>query len=716
LLVATFAVYQPVWHAGFIWDDDELLTDNPVIKKAGGWYLPWFTASTLDYYPMTFTVWWLEWHLWGDHALGYHLSNVLLHGLSAVFLWRVLLRLKIPGALLAAAIFAVHPVNVESTAWIAEGKNTLAMFFYTLTLLLWLEFDDTGQWKWYALALAGFALGMFSKSAIAPVPVLLLGIAWWRRGRVDAKDLLRAVPFFVVTAAICCVSIWFHEHRAMGQDIVRTDSFWSRLAVAGYAVWFYLDKAILPLNLIFVYPRWQIDVSNALNYLPGILLVAALVVCWCYRRSWGKALFFALAYFVLLLLPILGFLNIYFMRYSLVADHWQYFAIIGPIALVASVIRKPALAVVIVLAVGTLTWKQCAIYADSETLWRVTLARNPGCVIALDNLGRARLDKGDTDDAIQLCQQALAKDPDSVTAQFNLGEALTKKGQLNDALASFQKAMQLDPGMSGIPERVGEVYLKQGNFAAAIPYFQKAIQLQPDYALAWCNLGYTLLQQGRLTEAMAYYNKAIELNPRYALAHNDLGNILLQLGGIDPALEQFQQAAVIDPNFAEAHFNIAEILLARGNVDEARSQYEKSIEINPGLYQARYKLGNILASKGREADAISQYEAVLRLQPNDALACNNLAWILAASANASLRNGPRAVELAGRADAQANGRNPIYLGTLAAAYAETGRFDDAVKAIDRALALANGNSGLTAALEKQRVLAKTGLPFHESPH
>jgi tetratricopeptide (TPR) repeat protein len=715
LAVATFLAYQPVWHAGFVWDDDELLTNNPVVKSANGLYRAWFTASTFDYYPMTFTLWRLEWRLWANNPLGYHLVNVLLHAFSAMLLWRVLLRLEIPGALLAAALFALHPVNVESVAWISEGKNTLCMFFYVGALLCWLKFEDNGRRRWYGMALAAFALALFSKTAVAPLPVVLLGIASWRRGRVEWKDVRRVVPFLVLAAAVCWVTVWFHYHRAMGSEVVRTDGFWSRLAGAGWAVWFYLYKAVLPLKLAFVYPRWQIDARNALTYIPLVSLAAAFVLCRRCWRDWGRTVFFGLAYFVAMLLPILGFLNIYYMRFSLVADHWQYFAMIGPIAVAAGIVRRPVLAVALVLALGVLTWKQCGIYANSETLWRATLARNPGSTIARNNLSRALLDKGRVDDAMQLCQTVLATHPNDVTAQFNLGDGLRQKGRLDEAIAHFQKALELQPAMPGISYSIGEAYLKQGRMDAAIRSFQRAIELQPDYPAAFCNLGYTLLQEGRRAEALAAYNKALELDPRYALAHNDLGNILLQMGRTDQAMNHFRQAAEILPDFAEARFNMAEVFLARGRLDDAISQYKKALQLRPDLAVADYKLGNIFAQQGREAEAVSHYENALKSQPDLAPACNNLAWLLAASPDAALRNGARAIALAQRADQLAGGKNPVYLGTLAAACAEAGRFGDAVKTIEQALPLAANDAALTRALENQNALYKAGRPFRETP-
>jgi len=588
LFAATFLVYQPVWHAGFVWDDDEFLTDNPTIKSVD-FKSPdclgqlWFTTASLDYYPMTYTLWWLEWHLWHNQALGYHLVNVLLHALSALLLWRVLKRLQIPGAMLAAAIFALHPVNVESVAWISEGKNTLAMLFYACTVLSWLKFEDRGSKRWYGLALAGFAFALFSKTAVAPLPVVLLGLVWWRRGCVYWKDVLRLLPFFALALALGLVTVWFHSHRAMGDDVVRTDDFWSRLAGAGQAVWFYLYKALLPLKLAFVYPRWQIDPRNVVSYIPLFLLATAFVICWRVGRPRGKALFFGLAYFVVMLLPVLGFISIYFMRYSLAADHWEYFAIIGPIALAAGVIKKPVLAAALLLALGALTWKQCGLYVNSETLWRATLARNPGSPMVRNNLSRELLLTGELDEAIKLCESVLADNPNDFTAHFNLGNGLLQKGRLDEAIDQFQKAQELQPGNAGIAYNIGQAYSKEGKMDEAVRHLQRAIQLQPDYAPAFCNLGFALLQQGRQAEAVAAYNKALELDPRYALAHNDLGGILLRLGRMDEAMGHFQMAAEILPGFAEAHYNMAEIFLARNRLDDAMSQYNKLLKIRPDL-------------------------------------------------------------------------------------------------------------------------------------
>jgi len=732
IMAATMIAYLPMWHAGFIWDDDVLLTDNPLVKAHDGWYQFWLTTKTPDYFPVMSSFFWVEWRMWGMNPVGYHVVNVLLHAVNAILLWRLLARLKIPGAGLAAAIFALHPVNAASVAWIAELKNTLSFLFFALSLLWFLQFDDTGRRRWYALSLWAFLFALLSKIEVAPLPFVLLGIAWWRRGRVDWKDLRRSIPFFAAALVLGLVSVWFQEHVAIGHDVVRTDNFRARLAGAGWAVWFYLGKMLLPVDLIPIYPRWHIDPTDWLSYVPGLLLAGVFVIGWWQRGRWGRAVLFGLGYAVLMFLPVLGFINIYFFRYSLVANHWQYFSIIGPIALAATGITraagflekgnswlKPALCGAVLLALGVLTWGQSRMYADDELLWQTTIERNPACWAAHNNLGAVLIGKRQLDEAIAQLRQALAIQPDYSEAFDNLGNALLQIGETDEAITQYQHALASKPNNAVAHYNLGNALLQKGQTDEAIQCYQRALAIQPDFAEAHYNLGNALLQIGEIDEAIRHYQTAIGIKPDYFDARNNLGTALFQKGKVTEAVAQYQAAIEIQPDNAEAHDNLAYVLLQNGEVDAAMAQSAEALKIRPDYASARKNLGAALFRKGQVNEAINQFQKALAIQPDLVEAQGDLAhiaWVLATSPDPSIRNGTRAVELAEQTDRLSGGRNPAIAATLAAAYAEAGRFPEAITTAQRALQLAasQNNPPLVADLEAELKLYQAGYPLHET--
>jgi tetratricopeptide (TPR) repeat protein len=491
------------------------------------------------------------------------------------------------------------------------------------------------------------------------------------------------------------ISFWFQSHRAIGSDIVRTDGFWARLAGAGWAVWFYLYKAALPFGLSTIYPRWQIDGGRWWSYLPGLLLVAVLLACWRYRRGWGRGPLLALAYFVVMLLPVLGFLDIGFMAQSLVADHWQYFAIIGPLSLAAAAITVacglpgtrgllPAMALVgaLLVVLGGLTWRQCGIYADPGTFWQAALTANPNAWLAHNNLGKVLFEQGQVDEAMVHYQRALEIHPDYATGHYNLGGALLQKGQVDQAIAEFQKALEIQPNYSMAHYHLGEVFRQKGQVDEAIAHFKRALQIHPDYAEAHNSLGATLLRKGQVDEAIAHLQETLELRPNHAEDHNNLAGVLWQKGQVQEAITHYQMALGIRPDYALAHHNLGKLLQQQGQVQEAIAHYQKALEIQPDFAPAR----------------------------------NSLAWVLATSPEASVRNGVRAIELAEEAQRLSGGSNPMFTATLAAAYAEGRRFPEAKATAERALQLATAQkrTALANRLRAQIALYQAGSPYRDS--
>ncbi|HEV3271127.1 MAG TPA: tetratricopeptide repeat protein [Candidatus Methylacidiphilales bacterium] len=508
LVLAVILTYQPVWYAGFVWDDDVYITANPCIIGPLGLKEIW-TTSAADISPLTFTTFWVEHALWGLAPLPYHLVNVLLHGTCAVLLWRVLRSLRVPGAWLGAALWALHPVQVESAAWITETKNTQSGLFFLLSILFfvrWLRAEEPdkrtgGGWN-YALTLLFAAMAMASKSSTVVLPIVLCLCAWWIEGRWQWRNMARVVPIFLMSLAAGALSMWTQGlHLAMTPDPRWVRTWPERLAAAGDAVWFYLGKLVWPHPLITIYPRWQIDAGQWVSYLPLLAVIIVLFVLWLRRESSLRPVFFVFAYFLVALLPALGLVDNPIFRYSLVFDHLQYLAGMGPLALVGAglarfsnfpVSGKPRLPSLLgaglLLVLAILSWQRTWVYESRESLWTDTLAGNPDSLAGHGNLGNVLLQKGRVDDAIAQYQTALKINPNDALAHFNLGNAFSQKGHLDEAIAEYQKALAISPNHADAHNNLGIALAKKGEVDEAIAQFQEALRLNPGYPNAQNNL------------------------------------------------------------------------------------------------------------------------------------------------------------------------------------------------------------------------------------
>ena len=580
IVVAALLVYIPAMQGGFFWDDHSFLVRSELIHARDGLRRFWLTTEAQDYFPLTSTLLWIEWRLWGPNAAGYHVVNVLLHAAAAVLIWRVLRRLNVPGAWLAGMLFAVHPVAAASAAWVSESKNTLPMALGLFSVMAFLRYEERadsppgparGSKGWYTLALALFLLALLAKTSVVMLPAVLLLCAWRRRGRICTSDLLRTVPFFVLSLGLGLVTMWFQKHNVIGATLVRPEGICSRLAAAGWMVWFYLFKLLLPAGLCVIYPRWEVDGASLLAFAPLAILVAGLAWLWLRRKKWGRAPLFALAYFLLMLLPVLGFADMAFMRFSLVADHFQYAAMIGVIAFAAALLGRAAeaagwrgfagkfAAAGCVAVLTGLTWHRAGLYGDEERLWKDNLAKSPAPIAA-------RL------------------------AWRHLGDTYVRAGRYGEALDSFDHCIALEPGSADAYYDRAAVYSDLGRYESAIGDYDKVLDLCPNSAAAYNNRGNAYAANHQLQEAVQDYEKAMALAPRSALPWFNRGNARRQLGRTAEAIQDFSEAVALQPEYPEAYNNRAAAYFELREYARARADIEMCARLggrpDPALVEA----------------------------------------------------------------------------------------------------------------------------------
>jgi tetratricopeptide (TPR) repeat protein len=631
LLAATLLAYHPAWQAGFIWDDDAHVT-RPFLSSLHGLARIWFEpGATQQYYPLLYSAFWLEHRAWGDQACAYHLLNIVLHAGVAALLFRLLRRLSVAGAFLAAALFALHPVGVESVAWISEQKNTLSALLYLAAALAYLRFDRGRRASDYALGLGLFLLALLSKSVTATLPAALLVLLWWRHGRISARrDVLPLAPWFAAGIAAGVVTSWMERTHVGARGAAFALGPADRLFIAGRALWFYLGKLVWPADLTFIYPRWEIRASDPVQWLPPLGALAALALLWRIRQRTRGPLAVALL-FAGTLVPALGFFNLFPFLYSFVADHFQYLAAPAVLTGAAAAItllaaRLPAAgraavhagSVALVAFLGVLTWRQCGMYRDLETLWTTTIARNPACWMAYNNLASELLKGGRTEEAIADLGAALRLAPDDAAAHATLGQAWEQERKYREAAAEYERALALEPSNAAAQLDDGILLARMGRAGEAAEHFRRALVTEPDSAGAHTGLGNVLLQEGQLEAAATQYRLALADDPRAVAARTNLGAVLIQQGKVAAAREEFERAVAADPRFAPAELNLGTLLLQTGHADQAIPRLAAAAALDPRSAAAEGNLGFALLQAGRPAEAVAPLERSLLLEPGNA--------------------------------------------------------------------------------------------------
>jgi tetratricopeptide (TPR) repeat protein len=508
ILILVVIGYWPALRGLFIWDDSTFISDNDLVRSPNGLFNIWFTRDATDYWPLTYSVFWLMWRAFGSETFWYHAANIAVHVCNALLVWRILTRLGLRWAYAAALIFAVHPVAVESVAWIFQLKTTLAAFFALGSVFFWIRYLEGSRRRAYEYSLFLMACALLTKTSVVTWPLALLGATWWKKGRLAKKDWLALSPFFVLSLIAGTAGLYWYEYdQLLGSERVRVESFGERVLSSGYAFWFYIWKGIVPFNLSFMYPRWQITGAPG-DYLPVLAVVAVFaLLIWLKSR-----VRYAFDYFLITIFPVLGFADIYYMRFSYVADHWQYLSLIGTICIVVAMLdRWRWVPFALVPGLLFLTMRQSALYTNEETLWRDTLAKNPHAWVAENGLGLILLQSGRRDEAVAHFKKLIADKPEYVDPYINMGTYYLGQSEDSEASVYFAQALKVFPHNARASNNMAALALRHGEPDVALHYLEDAVAYLPTYEMGFKNLGIVYARLGRNDEAFAAFEKALQL-------------------------------------------------------------------------------------------------------------------------------------------------------------------------------------------------------------
>ena len=566
---------------------------------------------------------------------------MLLHAVNAIVLWFVLRRLALPGAWAAAAIFALHPVNVESAAWITERKNVLSGMFYLLALLSYLRFRQTPRRGPYFAAAGLFVCALLSKTATCTFPLVMAVLLWWRHGRIRRRDLLALAPFVVVGALAGSLTAWLEVHHAGAGGDVWALSWAEKILVAGRALWFYASKLLWPAQLTFIYPRWDIDAGALGQYLFPMGAAAVGIMLWAFRGRLGRGPLTAMCVFAITLSPALGFFRVFFMRYAYVQDHFQYLAGVGLIALATAIVAQAVAraggagrwigmggvsGVLVVLA--ALTWSRAHVFHDSERLWRDSLSKNPEAWLPHNNLGLLLAEQGNYHDAVQEYKQALRIRPSYPETYFNLGYALIALDMMNEGIERLRQGLNINPEYPEVYYSIGYYLARQGRLDASIAAYREALGVEPFHREAHIALGDALLTASRYDEALEHYRSAVDRHSPFASDYNNLANLMLRTGRPEDAERYYRAALRRDPEYADAHFNLGTLLHVRGDIRGAAGAFEAALRADPNRARAAFNLGAVLQEGGDTEGALAAYEAAVEADSGLAAAHYNLGTLL----------------------------------------------------------------------------------------
>ena len=673
ILLVTVSYLPAMLWGGFVWDDVDHIPGEPALRDWAGLWRIWFVPDEVQephYRPLTYTSFWLEQKLWGFAPAGYHVVNVLLHATNSVLLWRILLRLAVPGAWVVAAVFAVHPLHVESVAWTIERKDVLSGLFYLACILTWIRFSEgdstspppdpsprsgrrhdrgphtrgtagsetpstgwTGARAWrYCLALTLLAAGMLAKNMVVTLPAALVILTWWRHGRVTVRALLRLVPFFGVALSLVAVDLWAvttATPASFGYSLVE------RTLIAARALWFYVGKLAWPANLAVIYPHWDVHVGDVAAW-TGLAAAAALVgTLWFFCNRIGRGPLAAVVFFAVTLSPTLGFVDHTYLLFSFVADRYQYLAGIGVMAVVIGAAasaagRLPAVwrtgtagAVAVVLAIfGALTWRQASIYSDEVTFFGHVIAHNPTAAGAHLNLAKALIAQDRAEEAMDAARIAVAQRPDSHDAHVNLGIALSHLERFDEAEDHFRRAIAIAPGESSPLANLGVLLSRRNRLDEAETYLRRALERAPRDPSVLGNLARLLDVRQQPEAALAHYDRLIARGAADAATYTAKGDILSRLQRYDEALAAWQRALAFGPEPAAAfslHLSMGRATWARDrSADAAAVHYERALRIDARHPGVLADLASLRIAQARYEDAVERFRAAIAMAPETA--------------------------------------------------------------------------------------------------